>query len=62
MADLDDMDMMKCPHCGKEAPKDFFPLCTCEKDIKAGKKPASKKGKPAAKKPAKTDDPWDYDF
>jgi endogenous inhibitor of DNA gyrase (YacG/DUF329 family) len=61
MADLDDMEMMKCPHCGKEAPKDFFPLCSCEKDIKKGKKPA-KKAAGKSKKPAKPEDPYEYDF
>jgi endogenous inhibitor of DNA gyrase (YacG/DUF329 family) len=59
MADLDDMDMVKCPHCGKEAPSDFFPLCSCERDLKAGKKPAKKAKQ---KKPSKKEDPWDYEY
>lgn len=61
MADLDDMEMAKCPHCGKTCPKDFFPLCSCERDIKAGKNPQKKSGE--AGQPEKgEDDPYDYDF
>lgn len=59
MADLDDMEMVECPHCGKKCPKDFFPICSCKQDLKAGKKPA-KAGK--SKKANKAEDPYDYDF
>jgi hypothetical protein len=68
MADLDDMETLKCPHCGREAPKDFFLLCSCERDLKAGKKPPKKPGKKPARpeksrKPEKGEaDPYEYDY
>lgn len=43
MADLDDMEMVKCPHCGRECPKDFYPVCSCEEKIKTSKKKDRKK-------------------
>jgi hypothetical protein len=38
MADLDDMEMKECPHCKRSCPKDFYPICTCEKDLKKNEK------------------------
>ncbi len=51
MADLDDMEMVKCPHCGKTCPRDFYPICSCEKS------PKTNNTGTADKKPV---DPYDY--
>jgi endogenous inhibitor of DNA gyrase (YacG/DUF329 family) len=65
MADLDDTEMMKCPHCGREAPRDFFPLCSCERDLKSGKKLPKKPAlpeKPKKPKQGEYADPYEYDL
>lgn len=47
MADLDDMEMVECPICGRRCPRDFYPLCSCgaEKEKKGVEKKKAVKPK-----------------